>query len=202
MIGLTVSTNYADILPYVVEANLPHLDHWIIVTDRTDEATQQILAPHQKIITLYWDFQHNGVAFDKGGAIRFAQQVAYKIWPTSWYLILDSDICLDADFTIDTTQLDPDGLHGLLTRNLYYSLSHYKNKILDEEYKNGRPLGFFQLYKKHCFYPSSFSASDCDDEFAMYNFQKHFVQDKSCSHLGKIYNNHYGRKEVDFVIDM
>lgn len=202
MIGITVSTNYADILPYVVEANLPHLDHWIIVTDRKDLATQKILAPHSKIIVLYWDFQNDELIFDKGGAIKFAQEVAYKLWPDSWYLILDSDICLDADFSFDTCDLDPNAAYGLLTRNLYYSLSNYKNQTYDYEYKNGRPLGFFQLYKKHCFYKPSVTASECDDEFIVNNFSDYHMKDKSCSHLGKIYNNHNGRKEVDFVIDI
>jgi hypothetical protein len=202
MIGITVSTNYADILPYVVEANLPHLDYWIVVTDRNDVATQQILAPHPKIVVLYWDFQNNNRVFDKGGAVKFAQEVAYKLWPDSWYLILDSDICLGQDFVIDTSGLDPNTLYGLLTRNLYYTLSNYKNQTPNEEYKNGRPLGFFQLYKKHCFYKHSVSASECDDEFAVYNFDQQVTQDKSCSHLGQIYNNHNGRKVVDFVIDV
>lgn len=206
MIAITVSTNYSDILPFTLEANLHHFKKWIFVTDVNDKATIEILSKIPKVIILYWDFQNGRRQFDKGGAVMMAQKFVYDNWPLDWYLIIDSDICLSHDFTINTDTLNPSFVYGASYRHDFYKLSDYKNNI---NFYNcptyNFPLGFFQLYNEKHFYQQSNSAASCDDQFINRHFQKrvfmlnHFV----CNHLGKNEVNWYGGRKTgsDFIID-
>lgn len=206
MIGITVSTNYSDVLPYTLEANLRYFKKWIFVTDKNDTATINILKNIPKVVILFWDFKNGGRTFDKGGAVKLAQEVAYNNWPLDWYLIIDSDICLSKDFKIDLETLHPSFMYGASHRHDFYKLSDYKK---NENFYNcptyNFPLGFFQLYNEKHFYRSSNNASQCDDQFAnryFYGRMKmldHFV----CNHLGKNEVNWNGGRQTgsDFVID-
>lgn len=98
IIGITVSTNYADILSEVLDNNLSKLDHWFIVTMRDDLATRQLLKDQQKVTVLYWNPFLEGHPFNKGSGIRLAQQAAYEAFKNCWYLVLDSDVSLPRNF--------------------------------------------------------------------------------------------------------
>jgi hypothetical protein len=202
MIAITVSTNYHDILPYILEANLKHIIRWIFITDVNDSDTINLLTPYDKITILFWDFKNNGRSFDKGGAVNYAQKYAYTNYPNDWYILLDSDICLPKDFSIDISSLDENCMYGT-DREYYNSASSYiSNKpYLKSKIWPNHTLGFFQLYKKHIFYQSSNSAAHCDDEFARLLPNK--ILPIVCKHLGTISVNWKGRSVgSDFLIDI
>lgn len=201
MIAITVSTNYYDILPYVLEANLKHIDRWIFITDANDQATIDLLTPHDNITILYWDFKNNGRIFDKGGALKYAQQHAYVTYPDDWYLILDSDICFPENFSLDTAVLDA-GVIYTTNRQDFNSASSYRQKqyYYQHPLNPRRCLGYFQLYKQHLFYKSSWKADQCDDEFSCCLPNK--CLDIMCSHLGHVNTNWKGRAiGSDFLVD-
>jgi hypothetical protein len=204
MAAITVSTNYSDILPYTLEANRKYFKNWIFVTDVNDTKTIEVLKKEPTVTILYWDFQNGGRSFDKGGAVRHAQEYAYLNFPNEWYLIIDSDICLSNDFKIDLNSLNSEVVYGCSKRHDFYKLSDYKK---DENFYDcptyNFPLGFFQLYKQKKYYEPSHSAASCDDQFVKRCFNQqgmfnHFV----CNHLGKNEINWSGRKStLDFIID-
>jgi len=95
IIGITVSTKYNDLLKVIIPLNLPKLEKWFIVTHKDDKATIELCQKHSKIEILYYDFYSKPQwKFNKGGALRYAQQVVYAKYPNYWYLIFDSDIIL------------------------------------------------------------------------------------------------------------
>ena len=204
MAAITISTNYSDILPYTLEANRKFLKNWIFVTDVNDTKTIEILKKEPTITILYWDFQNGGRSFDKGGAVRYAQEYLYSKFPNDWYLILDSDICLSSNFYLDLNKLDENIAYGCSTRHDFYKLSDYRN---NRNFYNcptyNFPLGFFQLYKQHRYYEPSHSAASCDDQFIKRSFShwemfNHFT----CNHLVRNEVNWTGRKSTsDFLID-
>lgn len=201
MIAITVSTNYHDILPYILEANLKHIDRWIFVTDVNDHATIDLLTPHDKITILYWDFKNNGRSFDKGGAVKYAQQHAYGNYPDDWYLILDSDICFPENFSIDTATLNTGALYTT-NRQDFNSASSYRQRqpCYQHPLNPKNCLGYFQLYKQHLFYESSHSAGKCDDNFSFKLPNR--CLDIMCSHLGSPNTNWDGRAiGSDFLVD-
>jgi len=204
MIAITVTTNYADILPFVLESNKGIFDHWFFVTDANDSATINLLKDHPNSTTLFWDFKNQGRAFDKGGAIKHAQSLAYKMYPDQWYLIIDSDICLSHNFNIDVAALDPNCLYGSSIRKDFYSASDF---VADENYhqhsvQETRAHGYFQLYKKKVFYQASRGADKCDDEFyMMFGPNMHMLDTFECRHLGRSGVHWNGRMTTsDFML--
>ena len=206
MIGITVSTNYSDILPFVLEANLPWLNHWVIVTDHNDHATQELLSKYPKVTVVFHDFENNGKKFDKGGGMTVAQQYAYTHYPDEWYLILDSDIVLPKDMKLDVSQLDPHKVYGTVGRICYRTASGYRNGVDYGMSDNQRILGFFQLYKKHAYYRESNCAGYCDDHFIDDHWHKDdkvLIDTILVGHLGHNYQGWEGRKlGSDFLVDI
>ncbi len=204
MIAITISTNYSDLIKLIIDSNLKYFKKWIFVTDVNDIETIERLTEYN-VVVLYFDFKNNNRIFDKGGAVALAQQFAYKHYPEDWYLLLDSDICLSSDFGLlkqDISNFDKDAVYGAKTR---HDFSKYSSFLKNEdyfEYPWGDQLqGYFQLYKKHFYYKSSFDASACDLEF-LNNFQKKIViEGFVCKHLGR--KGHWtGRLSTDdFIFD-
>lgn len=103
IIGITVSTRYSDLLAVIIPLNLPKLEKWYIVTHKDDKATIELCQKYPKIEILYYDFYSNPRwKFNKGGALRYAQQVVYAHHPTGWYLVFDSDIILPAGISLNS----------------------------------------------------------------------------------------------------
>ena len=206
IIGITVSTNYSDVLPYVIKANKRFLKHWIFITDKNDTKTINILNKYKNITILYFDFQENNRVFNKGGAIRIGQDFAYKHFPNDWYLILDSDICLEKNFkkyiNCYTPVLDPKIIYGCRNRKDFYSLKDYKYKInFTKGGTNNSLPGFFQFYKRKIFYKSSYDASTCDIEFLIRFKNRIYLNEVICYHLGQGSIHWQGRKTTsDFKI--
>ena len=202
MIAITVSTNYHDVLPYILEANLKHIDQWIFMTTVDDIATIDLLKPHKNIIVFYWDFKNGGKTFDKGGAIKRAQEYVYSQYPDEWYLVLDSDICFPENFSLDTSTLDKNKMYTV-NRQDFNSVSSYRAKIPCYIHPLNSPncLGYFQLYKHKIFYEPSNTADKCDEIF--YQKMGNQCLDMMCAHLGAPNTNWRGRTVgSDFVIDI
>jgi hypothetical protein len=205
MIGITVSTNYSDILPFVLEANLPWLEHWIIATDYNDVATQELLSNYPKVTVVLHNFKNQGKKFDKGGGMAIAQQYAYVNYPDAWYLVLDSDIVLPKDMQLNVESFDSQNVYGLLHRVCYRTASGYRRGEEFEFSDNQRILGYFQLYKQHFYYQPSDSAADCDDNFIDRHWtvqQRVLIKSIVVGHLGHHYQGWNGRElGSDFLID-
>ena len=205
LIGISVSTNYSKILPFVLKANIDKLDAWIIVTTRDDHDTVALLAGLEKIHVLYWDPGPRGRKFDLGGGIRKAQKYAYKKYPGSAYLRFDSDICLPQNFRgtlANNAPLDMRFIYGA-KRVEFGSLNDYENQ------ENGWTdpveipvIGYFQLYFLPLKYRHSEDARVCDLEFRDLFPQSVMLPGLEVSHLGRSGKNFLGTgmAEADFVI--
>lgn len=188
VIGITVSTNYSDLLPIVIPANVTFFKEWIIVTDIYDYDTVSYLKA-KNVIVLYWDFKSKNSVFDKGGAIAHAQQFAYRNFPNDWYLILDSDIVLDETMSLvkeNLERFDVDAIYGAGTRRDFVSLTDFMEKKNYFDYPWANQLqGYFQLYKKHSLYEESFDASVCDMKFIEKFDSRVILNNVICNHLGR-----------------
>jgi hypothetical protein len=193
IIGISVSTNYADLLPLVLKANTPFLKKMIVVTAKKDVRTLLALLPYwRKVKVLFWDFQNEGRIFDKGGAMAHAQAYAYRQYPKHWYLNLDSDICLPSSFSTFIQgmlpTLNPEAIYGA-KRLAYLKKSdylHQTNAIVDRMGER-QVQGYFQLYQTPALYEQSRDASVCDVRFTdCFTRGKQFILDLTVSHLGPL----------------
>ncbi len=157
------------------------------------------------MITLYYNFQNNGRKFDKGGAIKYCQQIIGSDNYDGIVLILDSDIYLPDNFTqiLNNIKIENNTLYGVEQRLDYHCLYNFQNNIVDDYYyKQYSPtfVGFFQLYKnrENLFYPESYNCSDCDMTFINNFDNKIVIPNLNVSHLGQSYVNWEGRDKSDF----
>jgi len=206
IVAITVSTNYSDLLPYILEANSKYFKKWIFVTDKNDLDTISQIPDDEKYKVLFFDFQEDNRVFNKGGAIRLAQDYAYNNYPEDWYLVLDSDTCLDESFegmSDELRELDETGLYCCSTRKNYKSLMDYKKRSnYTIENMGDLMAGFFQLYKRQLYYPSSMDASKCDIFFSDGFKNKYMTDILTCHHLGDTNKNWKGRQlGSDFLIE-
>jgi hypothetical protein len=199
IVALTVSTNYSDLLEICISLNKDKFDHWIIVTDKRDALTLKALEAHPDIIAIFWDPNNNGALFDKGSAIRAAQKLAYSKFPGYWYLIIDSDIVLPAEFDsirANLAELSTDAIYGA-SRLDYVSEMDFRNRTNGVAYahsaRRDEILGYFQLFNRPMLYRPSKDASYCDIEFQYLFRQRENIDAIVCSHLG-IYSNWKGRR--------
>lgn len=217
VIGITVSTNYDDILAEVLKHNLSQLDHWFIVTTVEDLATRQLLQGQVNVTTLYWNPNHKGRPFDKGSGIRLAQQAAYRKFPHSWYLFLDSDIALPTDFRRSLGQLselDLRAIHGAHRIN-FHTLANFRTgfgghredlfRTMPIYFQRGhredsfRAIpGYFQLYCLPFLYRKSLTAGWVDVWFSKKFFRRLVLDSVEVRHLGATHENWRGRQSERF----
>lgn len=213
-VAITVSTNFSDILPYSLKNNRDFFKHWYIVTDEGDSETIKIVEQlnDSRVSLLLYKFRGNVFtnqygspvrsAFDKGGAVRMAQKQAYKDFPDSWYLVLDTDILIRSwrDFCIQN--LARDCIYGPAVRNDYKSLSDYKQGIIHYDrhlYKEECAIiGCFQLYYEKRYYEHSEKSDLCDNNFTnLWLKENHKIIHITVDHLGywapEVPNTHRGR---------
>ena len=191
VIAITVSTNYDDILGIIMPRNAQFFTKWIIVTREDDLATHEVIRKYNypNVEIMYFDFTAGGNKFNKGGAIRYAQQ-QIPVEYTGLVLILDSDILLPTNFgeIITKTKFRQHALYSVSTRKDFHSYMHLKNNIVDFEYpKKYIFAGFFQLYKHSpkLLYKSSHNCSKCDLEFILlFNYRKKTIYGLHVKHLG------------------
>lgn len=205
IIAITISTKYDDLLPHVIKANKKFLKHWIFITDKNDTQTIDILKQYKNITILYFDFQEGDRIFNKGGAIKLGQEYAYNNFPDDWYLIIDSDICLQDNFIECIKNESPlleDYIYGSKDRKDYSNIQDYINKKNFSQYSqimNALIIGYFQLYKKKLYYDNSTDCSSCDIVFSNNFFNNKHLLNMTCSHLGCAGYHWQGRKDkTDF----
>jgi lipopolysaccharide biosynthesis glycosyltransferase len=201
LLAITISVNYSDVLGIVIEKNKSLFSNWIIVTDANDFATINLVGKHPEIELLFFDFKKHGRKFNKGGAVRLAQKYAYANYPNHWYLILDSDICLNlSSEKLHMNELDEDKIYFCGERRDYKCFSDLINKKSFTRFSGPIEAGFFQLYRKKRFYLDSMDASSCDMWFSD-GFQSFDVlPGLYCDHLG-VSGNWDGTKGSRFIFD-
>ncbi|MEP7031865.1 MAG: hypothetical protein ABI830_13100 [Pseudolabrys sp.] len=177
------------------------------MTDKSDHKSIDRFNLHPSIKVLTFNFQNRGNIFDKGGAVKHAQQCAYSQMPDDWYLLIDSDICLPKNFddlvVANLPGLDPDAVYGAQSRHDYSRLSDYRNRKNFYNYEWPHQIqGYFQLYRKKVFYKNSFDASACDLEFLRHFEKLHLLPNLNVDHLGK--KGNWKGREIgsDFQIDI
>jgi hypothetical protein len=206
IICITVSTNYSDLLDIILPQNYKFFKKWYIITYEKDIDTINIINKYNfdNIEILYFDF-YNNCNFNKGGAIRMAQQIIYNNYNSNDnILILDSDIYLPSDFNelLKNITINNDILYGTVKRLDYSTLIDFNYNIKYNEYKGGDMFyGFFQLYKlnSNYLYDNSFNAGVCDHNFKLLFKTHSHIPNLIVKHLGKPNINWDGRKSrLDF----
>ena len=201
IIAITVSVNYSEILEAIIAQNMKFLYKWFIVTEKSDTKTIQLLEEYKNHndviqILLYDGFYTNKCTFNKGGAIKFAQDYIDTHFTESNILILDSDIYLPNNFKDSLPPIiRPKALYGVANRYDYWSMDDFINGSNPHKYKHGNKfVGFFQLYKQSSIhtYKDSVNCGKCDDDFRdLFNIR--YTLNLSVKHLGKEGVNWNGR---------
>jgi hypothetical protein len=204
IVAITVSTGYDDLLELILPKNQEYFEKWIIVTDKKDSATKALISQFPNIDVISLRFKTLGRVFNKGLGVRKAQLHAYRNFPNSWYLLLDSDIILSDEFSYIVKHLDvlpKDALYGCNVRRDFSKLSELRLGINFSEYFHGGEIhGYFQLYTKKYLYRDSIDASWCDLQFGKLFSTHTLMNEFHCDHLG-MKGNWTGRKSRDFVFD-
>ena len=208
LIVITISTNYDDILSVVIHQNQKFFERWYIVTHADDLNTINLVktSKYSNIELLYFDFYKNS-AFNKGGAIQYAQKHINSKHTNKNILILDSDIFLPDNFydVLSRIQTYPETIYGVTKRYDYESYLDFIEDINPHEYPATRDLvGFFQFYKQTPtkFYPNSWNCSGCDMAFLRY-FRDRVHLRLAVKHLGHAKTHWDGRKDrSDFCMDL
>jgi predicted O-methyltransferase YrrM len=197
LIGITVSKNYSDLLQYCLK-NKIFMKKWYIITDKDDKYTIDLINKNnelENIEILYYDFNQNGSIFDKGGAIKLAQEKIYENYNNELIMIIDSDIILPIDIADKISNLynliDEDTIYNVSDRINYLTYNDYLNgksisKISDkfDDNSNWKIAGFFQLYKNNkYYYENSYNCSTCDLTFH-HKFKSSGIIDVCVSHIG------------------
>jgi hypothetical protein len=204
MIAITISTNYDDILNIVIPMNYKYFYKWFIVTDKNDKKTIDVINKYnlKNIEIVYFDFYKDGKKFNKGGAVKYVQEMISNYNYNGLVLIIDSDIVLPKNFPLYFTTIKPDKntIYGC-KRLDFYSLENLKNNKPDFIYNmyNSFFVGYFQLYlyNKDFLYEDSYNCSECDAKFLKYFKNTHLIPNLCVGHLGKNEQNWNGRINKD-----
>jgi hypothetical protein len=224
LIGITVSTNYANILDKIIHQDQQIFKKWYIITAENDEATINVIkkANYSHIEILYYNFNQPGCIFDKGGAVKLAQQRSLEEFGEGApVLILDSDIYLtnEAITLLNNTikTLKPNCIYGAPIRYLFKkhsdllaTLKHNGHLIVigreNCKKKWTEIIGCFQLYlqTRDKIYTNSINCSACDFEFSnIFTQQNKIYLDITLYHLGVPGANWNGRIKLDdYIIDI
>lgn len=219
LIGICVSCDYFDTLQFMLPVNHPHFEKIYLITNENDKETIEYCKKFDNVNVLFYNFTNNNKKFDKYGALNYAQEIVYKKYPESWYLIIDSDILLPNNLIdiLSTVKLNPECIYGAIRKNVLKLSELLDKKKIINDHKNkkiffnnilhftNKPpsiLGCFQLYKKHVFHSDDYN--NCG--FGDYSFgHKNF--DLFCNleniiyiHLGETGKNWNG-KIVHFTKD-
>lgn len=195
LFAITIAVNYNDIFKHMLGPNSKFFKRWFIVTSPDDKQTISLiksLRKHNVKLLIYNDFYIKGSKFNKGGALKFAQEFVYSKFCNTNMLILDADILLPPDFMQRLPKtLDDNVLYGVSERLDYWSIEDYNNNKNPHRHPFSKQfIGFFQLYKQSSKYKyqQSFNCSDCDMKFKDM-FTKKILLDLSVKHLGRKQDN-------------
>lgn len=191
LVAITIAVNYNDIFRHMLIPNAKFFKMWIIVTSPEDKRTMHLIRRSRqkniKVLT-YNDFYAGGAKFNKGGALRFAQEHVYQNYANTTMLILDADILLPDDFLQKLpATIEPNTLYGVSERLDYWNITDYRNNTNPHRHPMSKEfIGFFQLYKQRpkYKYQQSFNCSNCDMKFKN-RFDKKVLLNLSVKHLGR-----------------
>ncbi len=216
LICITISTKYDDILQLIIKQNIQFFTKWYIVTDINDIKTINVIKNHQKnhdnIDILYFDFWENKAKFNKGGAVKYAQQHVYEKYQNEdiFILLLDSDIYIPNEFSDFYKELIKEKEDNVLyTPEYRYDYAKYSDFINQKNgilyYLNQKHMGFFQLYFKEpkLYYENSVNCASCDSLFRNKFKNRKIIKNLVVSHLGIPKINWNTRKNTDdFLMDI
>lgn len=198
IIGITICVNFDDILFHTIDQNAKSLKEWYIVTDRTDSETVDLITKKNlpNIHLLFYDKFFTNAKFNKGGAVKFAQQHVYNLHNPCNVLLLDADIILpDTLISKLPHTLESDVLYGVRQRIDYHTLEDFLTQQNGTTCFYGHAfVGFFQLYKSsdNYLYNDSDSCCTCDNDFRD-SFPATKYIEESIAHLGVSQVNWEGR---------
>ena len=114
IIAITTSTRFDDLLAICLPHNYLFFKKWYIVTHEKDTKTINVVntfkATHDNrecIELLFFDFFAGKRAFNKGGAIRYAQMIINERFQDYPILLIDSDIVLPDNFLDTMRSIQP-----------------------------------------------------------------------------------------------
>ena len=168
--GITVSTNYADLLGLIIDQNQKFFTKWYIITATNDQKTLNVIkrTNYEHIEVLFFDFKKGGAKFNKGGALQMAQKLVMTNHGEGVnVLIVDSDIYLPDEFGKIYSELtvEPDKLYGISKRIDYLKYSNFLSKTNGVIHCASIDfIGCFQLYKQTAnkIYANSNNCGWCD----------------------------------------
>ena len=220
LVGICVSYDYFDTLQFMLPVNHSHFEKLYVITQEDDINTINLCKTFDNVIVLLYDFKKENKLFDKYGALNYAQEIAYRDYPESWYLIIDSDIILPNNIIdiLIKENLNSECIYGAIRNNVLKSseLLNKKelirnqpefifNDITHDVAKSGSPsiLGCFQLYKKKDIFHRTtlLNAGFGDYRFGHDNFTRFCnLENIHYFHLGEGGVN-WNKKVVSFVDD-
>jgi hypothetical protein len=181
----------------MLHQNSKFLKIWYIVTFPDDKDTINLVSNSEisNIKLLYYNDFYKDALFDKGGAIRYAQEYLLNNYESCNVLILDSDIYLPNNFNEMLITIKDDVLYSCIERIDYNTLYDFINNI--NGYKNycgDKFIGYFQLYKlsNKYKYNKSYDCGKCDNYFRDLFDEKVNLNIK-VKHLGNPNENWKGR---------
>jgi hypothetical protein len=193
IIAITTSVNYADFLPHCLHCLAGHVAGCCVVTAIND-ASIAVAENYGATPLIYEGWHDNGAAFNKSGAIRYAQQRIYEAYPDAWYLLIDADTMVptNAREIIEQHATDPESLYGASRVDFFTTDALLKSEP-DATYGE-MFAGFFQLYRRQVLYPEwSRAAEACDLEFAQ-QFDSCRMLPMTVGHCGRPGINWEGRR--------
>jgi len=207
IVCITVSTNYSDLLDIIIPQNHKFFKKWYVITSENDIDTIDCIKKHNcsNIEMMYFDFKSNNNIFNKGGAIRYCQNIVSLLDYKGLVLLLDSDIYLPDNFMeiINGVNIADNTLYGTNKRYDYHSYLNFINNKIDFDYPWSKEFqGYFQLYihNEKLLYDESYNCSECDLKFQKYFSSKIIIPNLNVSHLGKPTINWNGRtSHNDFI---
>lgn len=175
LIGITVSTNYDDILKHIIHQNQKFFEVWYIITEYNDTKTIKLIedSGYSNIILLFYKFTDSICKFNKGGAIQHVQNLIDSEYTAKNILLVDSDIYLSDQLylLIESLDVQYDSLYSVVYRHdckSYIDLEKNLKNSFELTDQNADYLGYFQLYKQDPLkkYLYSYDCSMCDLQFA------------------------------------
>lgn len=194
MIGITVSVNYHIDLSLSLKKNYKLFDKWYIITSIDDEKTIEMCSKYCNVELLYFDFYKNA-SFNKGGAIKKAQEIIHQKYPNQKYCILDSDILLPkaAIEYLSSVDIPEDSILGLSRVSI-----NEDNKLQLIKEDEHPCLGYFQVYTNpKVFYKDSNDCGWCDYEFTLLFQNKLVLSGVYCLHISEINSNWSGLTKLN-----
>jgi len=185
--AVTACVGFDDFLDETLRINHSFFDHFVVVTNHTDKATQGVAKKYGATCVQTDLFQKNGRLFNKGAAINAGMD---RFQYHGWRLHLDADIILPTNFRtmlFNHTHLDTDCLYGAdrvnvvgldKLKELVFSDPQFQHSCLLTSQVNSRietryidklrgycPIGYFQLWHSSCqhSYPYSLGTAAHDD---------------------------------------